>query len=124
MFSKLSSPEIGIKMTAHNTVRTPTNRVIDHALNIRVDRLRYVLGQTTSPGGEASRATSCMGSGSTRACTAICYHNLVGAASQITTHRLTAEAVESNVTKAKGIGLNTFLRVDVVLSLNFRSFSS
>jgi len=72
MFSRLNSPASGTKSKDQKIVRNAITRVIDQALVIRLDRGRYVFGQTTSDGAGAGLARSVIGSGSMVACTAIC----------------------------------------------------
>ena len=64
MFSKLSRPANGTKSRDQKTVRIAMTRVIVHALNILVDRDRYVCVHTTSDGAGDRFATSFIGSGS------------------------------------------------------------
>lgn len=106
------------------TVKIRMISVIDQDLIILFERGRYVFGHTTSDGAGASLANSRIGSGSIIAWTAICCHMLADQIDWGPNRRLTQAAVESSVTKASGVGLKSFLRVDFILSSTFRSFSS
>lgn len=73
MFSKLSRPARGTSRSDQKMVSRAITRVIDQARNMRVLLERYVFSQLTSDGAGARLAKSFIGSGSIRACTAICY---------------------------------------------------
>ena len=106
------------------TVKIRMINVIDHDLIILFERERYVFGHTTSDGAGANLANSCIGSGSMIAWTAICCYLLATNTDLTHSWRPTQAAVESNVTKASGVGLNSFLRADLIFSSTFRSLSS
>ena len=121
--SKLNRPARREKTGIHKMVKSPIMTVIDQALNMRLERDRYVFRQMRSDGAGESEARRTIGLGSMIACTAICYN--LSAKSKIGhVSILTALAVESNVTKARGVGMYSFRLADWTFSSSFRSFSS